>query len=168
VFIGAGIVLSVQSLRRWLPRPGIRTRAITGVLTVLALVPALLRLPRVSVVACFDSAHPLYQWVPSTEFSAGVHCVSAPASVVSWTLMVGATLIVQLVLLPLMLVLGTVLMRAARRLSAIAHQALAAALVQLSALLVPGRRPIPVPIRVQSTGALRTRENPRRGPPTCR
>lgn len=141
---------------------------LAALLTVVALVPALLRLPKVSVVACFDSAHPLYQWVPSTDFAAGVHCVSAPAPVVSWTLMVGATLMVQLVLLPLLLVVGGVLLRAARRLATLVDRVLAAALIQLGALFVPGRQPVAVPVRTRPFDVLPTRENPRRGPPSCR
>lgn len=154
-------------LRRWSPRPGIRTRLVAALLTVLVLVPPLLRLPRVIVVACFDGTHPLYQWIPTSDFAAGVHCVSAPAPVLGWTLMIGATLIVQLALLPALLLVGAMLLRAVRRLAAIVDRVLAAALVQLGAVLVPGRRPVAVPVRTRFTGATRTRENPRRGPPTC-
>lgn len=135
-----------------------------GVLTLLALVPLLARLPRVGVVACFDSGHPLYQWVPSTSLTGSAHCVSAPTPVVTWTLMVAATLLVQLVVLPLLLAAGAVLVQGARRLAASADRVLAALLAGLSDLLVPARRPVPVRIRASYTAPLRTREN-RRGPP---
>ena len=133
-------------------------------LTVLALVPPLLRLPRVSVVACFDSGHPLYQWIPNTS---GAACVSAPTPVVSWTLVIAATLLVQLVLLPALILAGALLVRGSRRLSAATGRVLSAALVQLSGLVVPQRQPAPVRIQTGYPGVIRTRENPRRGPPSC-
>lgn len=135
-----------------------------GLLTALALVPLLLRLPRVSVVACFDGGNPLYQWVPNTP---GGACVSAPTPVVGWTLVVAATLLVQLFLLPLLLVASAFLVRGARRLAASADRVLSAALVQLSDLFVPQRQPVPVRVRAHYRGIARTRENPHRGPPSC-
>jgi hypothetical protein len=132
------------------------------------MVPLLLRLPKVSVVACFDAGHPLYEWIPTSGFAGDVHCMSAPAPVVSWTLMIAATLLVQLVLLPFLVAAGALLLRGARRLAATAIAILAAALVELVALLVPERRPVPVRVRVDYSDALRSRENPRRGPPSCR
>ncbi|MFT4111002.1 hypothetical protein [Propionicimonas sp.] len=157
----------MQPLRSRLLRPGVRTRLAAAVLTILGLLPALQRLPRVSVVACFDAGHPLYQFVATTEFVSGAHCVSAPTTVVSWTLMLGASLVVQLAVLPLLLTVGTLLLRAAGRLAASADRVLAAALVRLAALLVPEQKPATVPVRTQYPRAARTRENPRRGPPAC-
>lgn len=136
-------------------------------LTLLALAPVVLRLPKVSVVACFDSGHPLYQWVATSEFGGGVHCVSAPTPVVSWTLMIAVTLLIQLALLPALLTAGALLARGVRRLSAVADRMLAAVLVQLEALFVPEREPVRIPVRTHVPGASRTRENPRRGPPDC-
>ncbi len=156
----------MQLVRALVPRPGLRSRAAAGVLTILALVPALLRLPRVSVVACFDSGHPLYEWVPTASFTGDAHCVSAPTPVVSWTLMIAATLLVQLLLLPLLLTAGGLLVRGARRAAAAAHRALASALLQLSVLLVPEQRLIPVRVRAPYPGADGSRANPRRGPPS--
>ncbi|CAL8974279.1 hypothetical protein PROP_01384 [Propionicimonas sp. T2.31MG-18] len=153
-------------LPAWLPRPGLRSRVAAGVVTLLALVPALLRLPKVSVVACFETGHPLYQWVPSSDFTGGAHCVSAPTTVVSWTLMVAATLVVQLLLLPVLLAVGALLVRGARAVAASAHRILAGALVQLVALLVPEQRPVPVRVRADYRGLDRSRANPRRGPPS--
>lgn len=134
-----------------------------GLLTVLALVPLLLRLPRVSVVACFDTAHPLYQWVPNTSGA----CVSAPTPVVSWTLVIAATLLVQLVLLPLLILAGALLVRGTRRLATSAGRVLSAAFVQLSGLFTPQRQPVPVRVQARYPGVVRTRENPHRGPPSC-
>lgn len=151
---------------RWLSLPGIRARLAAGALTILGLLPLLLRLPKVSVVACFDAGHPLYEWVATSGFSGDVHCVSAPAPVVSWTLMIAATLVVQLLLLPVLITAGALLIRGALRLAASAHRALAAALVELSALATPQARPVPVPVRLRYQGAARSRENPRRGPPS--
>nr|WP_300143619.1 hypothetical protein [Propionicimonas sp.] len=156
----------MHTARRWLPRPGIGARVAAGALTIVGLLPLLLRLPKVSVVACFDAGHPLYEWVATTGFSGDVHCVSAPTPAVSWTLMIAATLLVQLLLLPLLITAGALLVRGALRLATSAHRALAAALVELSALVVPQARPVPVPVRVRYQSAARSRENPRRGPPS--
>ncbi len=136
-------------------------------LTVAGLVPLLTRLPKVAVVACFDAGHPLYQWVPNAPFTGTAHCLTAPAPAVTWTLMVAATLMVQLLALPLVLGLGAALVRGARQLAYTAGQALTQALIGLSELLVPARRPVPVPIRVSGSGADWSRANPRRGPPNC-
>lgn len=132
----------------------------------MAVLPLLLQLPRVSVVACFDAGHPLYEWIPSTP-AAFVHCVSAPTPAVSWTLMIAATLVVQLVLLPLLLTAGGLLVRAARRTAAAADRVLTAALVQLSALLVPEQRLVPVRVRAQYRGVDVSAAHRRRGPPSC-
>ncbi len=156
----------MQFARR-LSRPGLPARAVAVALTLLGVLPALLRLPKVSVVACFDVGHPLYQWVPSQELASGVHCVSAPTPIVSWTLMVAATLLVQLILLPLLLTAGAFLVRSARHWAASADRVLAAVLLQLAALFVPEQQPVPVPVRARYHGTVRTRENPRRGPPCC-
>ena len=152
----------MHAARAWLPRPALRSRVAAGALTLLALVPLLLRLPRVSVVACFDVGHPLYQWVPSTA----AHCLSAPTAAVAWTLMVASTLVVQVVLLPLLLAAGALLLRAARSVAASALRLLESALLQLSAVLVPRPRLVPVQVRTGYPGVDRSRENPRRGPPS--
>ncbi|MGC3992736.1 MAG: hypothetical protein QM779_01165 [Propionicimonas sp.] len=157
----------MQHLRSRLLCPGLRTRLAAAVLTILGLLPVLQHLPKVSVVACFEAGHPLYQLVATTEFVGGSHCVSAPTTVVSWTLMVGASLVVQLALLPLLLTVGTLLLRAAGRLAASADRVLAAALVRLAALLVPAQQPLPAYVRTPYRGSGRTRANPRRGPPAC-
>jgi hypothetical protein len=57
--------------------------------------------------------------------------------------------------------------RGANKLSYAAGQALTRALVGLSALVLPARRPALVPIRVHSDEAAWSRANLRRGPPTC-
>jgi hypothetical protein len=137
------------------------------VATLLAVVPLLLRLPKVSVVACFESGHPLYQWVATTQFAGDVHCVSAPAPVVGWTLMIAATLLVQVLLLPLLMTAAALLVRGARRVVEGADRVLAAVLVVLEALFVPEREPVRVPVRSRYRGVVRTGENPRRGPPSC-
>jgi hypothetical protein len=137
------------------------------VLTLAFLLPLLARLPKVAVVACFDAGHPLYQWVPDAPFTGTTHCLTAPAPAVTWTLMIAATLVVQLLLLPFLLGLVAVLVRGASKLSYAAGQALTRALVGLSALVLPARRPALVPIRVHSDEATWSRANLRRGPPTC-
>lgn len=154
----------MNSWRSWLRRPRAGARLVAAIATVAALLPLLARLPRVSVVACFDSAHPLYQWVPTTGLST-VHCVSAPAPVVSWTLMIAATLIVQLLLLPAILIASGILVRGARRLARNARRTLAGLLRGLDALLLPEPRPCPVPVTVRVPRAPLLRDNPRRGPP---
>ncbi|HSK33082.1 MAG TPA: hypothetical protein VK903_06325, partial [Propionicimonas sp.] len=87
------------ALRRQLPRPGIGSRIAAAVLTIAGLVPLLTRLPKVAVVACFDAGHPLYQWVPNAPFTGTAHCLTAPAPAVTWTLMIAATRMVQLLAL---------------------------------------------------------------------
>lgn len=153
-------------MRAWLSRPGLRSRVAAGALTIMAVLPLLLQLPRVSVVACFDAGHPLYEWIPNTPATL-LHCVSAPTPAVSWTLMIAATLAVQLVLLPLLLTTGGLLVRAARRTVAAADRVLAAALVQLSALFVPEQRLVPVRVRAQYRGVDVSPAHRRRGPPSC-
>ena len=134
--------------------------------TLLGLAPLLQRLPRVSVVACFDAGHPLYQWVPSTTFDGGVHCVSAPAPVVSWTLMVAATLLVQLLLLPPLVAAGALLVRGGRRLADSADRILAAVFEVLRSPFAAHRQPVPVRVRRDACDGPRSRENPHRGPPS--
>lgn len=119
------------------------------------------------MVACFDAGHPLYQWVPQTGFSGAAHCVTAPAQVVGWTLMIASTLVVQLLLLPLILGFGAGLVRAGRRLGHAAGKALTRVLAGLPQLLAPEQRPVPVYVRARYTDTGRTRSNPRRGPPAC-
>ena len=158
----------VEALRQQLLRPGIGSRIAAAVLTVAALVPLLARLPKVAVIACFDAGHPLYEWVPDAPFTGTAHCLTAPAPAVTWTLMVAATLVVQLLALPLVLGLGAFLVRGARHLVHAAGQALTRALIALSDVLLPARRPVPVYVRVRSNDAGWSRANPRRGPPNCR
>lgn len=150
--------------RHTLLRPGLRVRLAAGLFTMAALLPILLRLPRVSVVACFDSGHGLYQWVPNIS---GGSCVSAPTAVVGWTLMIASTLLVQLLLLPLLLTAGVLLVRVARHGVARIDQALLAVLRRLAQLFVPQPRPIPIPIRTHYRNGPTLRENPHRGPPSC-
>ena len=159
--------MCVEALRHLLNRPRIGSRVAAAVATVLGLVPILVRLPKVTVVACFDAGHALYEWVPDTSFTGSAHCVTAPAPAVGWTLMIAATLVVQLLALPLILGLGALLLRASRRLVHAAGKALTRAFVALSELLVPGPRPVPVYVRVHDGGDGWSRANPRRGPPNC-
>ncbi|MFT4216858.1 MAG: hypothetical protein QM619_06690 [Micropruina sp.] len=84
---------------------------LVAALAMAALLPLFSRLPKVAVVACFDPSHLLYSLVPSSEPAGAVHCVSAPARVVSWTLLVAATLVVQLVLVPAALLAATLILR---------------------------------------------------------
>jgi hypothetical protein len=148
-------------------RPGIGSRIAAAMLTIAGLVPLLARLPKVAVVACFDAGHPLYEWVPDGPFTGTAHCLTGPTPAVTWTLMIAATLVVQLLALPLVLGLGAVLVRGARHLVHAAGQALTRALVAISDVLLPARRPVPVYIRVRSNDAGWSRANPRRGPPNC-
>ncbi len=157
----------MDAVRHLFGRPGIGARLVAVALTAAGLLPLLFRLPKVAVVACFDAGHPLYQWVPQTSFTGAAHCVTAPAPVVGWTLMVAATLMVQLLLLPLILGSGAALIRAVRRLVHSAGKAITRVLASLPELLVPEQRPVPVYVRVRHTDSGRSRENPRRGPPTC-
>lgn len=136
-------------------------------LTIAGLVPLLARLPKVAVVACFDAGHPLYAWVPEAPFTGTAHCLTAPAPAVGWTLMVAATLVVQILALPLMLGLGAALVRGARHLAYTAGQAVTRVLVGLTELLVPSARPVPVYVRVPGNARDWARANPRRGPPNC-
>ena len=161
------IVAGVAALRQLVMRPGIGSRITAAVLTIAGLVPLLARLPKVAVIACFDAGHPLYEWVPDAPFTGTAHCLTGPAPAVTWTLMIAATLVVQLLALPLVLGLGAVLVRGARHLVHAAGQTLTRALVALSDVLLPARRPVPVPIRVRSNDAGWSRANPRRGPPNC-
>lgn len=164
---GLGIVGFVQTVRHVFSRPGIGARLVAAAVTVAGLLPLLLRLPRVAVVACFDAGHPLYEWVPQTNFTGAAHCVTAPAPVVGWTLMIASTLLVQALLLPLILGFGAVLVRGHRRLLRAAGTALTQVLVGLTELLVPGKRPVPVYVRARHAEDGRSRANPRRGPPNC-
>lgn len=159
--------LCVEALRYLLNRPRIGSRLVAAVATVLALVPILARLPKVTVVACFGVGHPLYEWVPDSPFTGMAHCVTAPAPAVGWTLMIAATLVIQLLALPVILGLGGLLLRASRSLVHAAGKALTQALVVLSEVLVPGPRPVPVYVRERNGGAGLSRANPRRGPPNC-
>ncbi len=163
---GFGIVGRVKRLLQWLRRPRLGVRALAAACTVLALLPLQARLPRVAVVACFDSGHPLYQWVPNTAPGGAGHCVTAPTAMVGWTLMIAATLVVQVVLLPFLIAAAAMLMRGARELARSAGEAIAAALVGLSGLGIPQSRPVPVPVTAAPPRAGWSRENPRRGPPS--
>ena len=139
---------------------------VAAALAVAALLPLLGRLPRVAVVACFEAGHPLYSLVPSTEPAGAVHCVTAPEPVVSWTLMVAATLVVQFVLMPSALLAAMLLLRGMRRLAGFGRGLLAAALARLEGALVNAwPQPAPVPVPVHATRPGWARVNPRRGPP---
>lgn len=156
---------AVSSVRQWLARPGLGSRAFAALATIAALWPVLSSLPRVSLVACFDAAHPLYSLVPA-EFGE-LHCLSAPAPVVAWTLMVGATLMVQLLFLPLVVTAGVVGGRALQRLARSTRRQLTLVLVELGEIVVPQRRPAPVRVRAAYADVHHARVNPHRGPPSC-
>ncbi len=160
-----GIVVAVSILRRPLRLPAWGSYLVAAALAVAALLPVLVRLPRVAVVACFDPGHPLYSLVPSVEPAGAVHCVTAPAPVVSWTLMVAATLLIQLVVMPAALLAAMLMLRAARRLAGFGRRLLAVALSRLDGVLPTWPRPAPVPVRVVATRPGWSRANPRRGPP---
>ena len=89
-----------RQLLRW---PSWASQALAAAIRLVALLPLLSRLPRVAVVACLDAAHPLYALVPTTHTVVPVNCVTAPETVVTWTLMLGAALLVHAVLMPLAL-----------------------------------------------------------------
>jgi hypothetical protein len=148
-------------------RPGSGSRIAAAGRTLAGLVPLLTRLPTVAGVAWFDAGHPLYEWVPDAPFTGTAHCLTTPTPAVTWTLMIAATLVVQLLALPVVLGLGALLVRGARHLVHTAGQALTRALVALTDVLLPARRPVPVYIRVRSNDAGWSRANPRRGPPNC-
>ena len=157
----------MHALRQLLTRPRIGSRIAAAVLTAAGLVPLLTRLPKVAVVACFDAGHPLYAWVPDGPFTGTAHCLSAPAPTVGWTLIIAATLVVQVLALPLILGLGAALVRGARHLAYAARRALNLALVGLTEPWLPARRQVAAPVRVRSFAADWPRANPRRGPPNC-
>ena len=161
------IVLGVEALRHLLNRPGIGTRIVAAVMTVVGLVPLLAKLPKVAVLACFDPGHPLYLWVPEATFTGTAHCVTAPAPAVGWTLMVAATLVMQFLALPLMVAGWAILLRGGRRLVHAAGKALTRVLCGLTELAVGVPRPVPVYVRVRADQAGSSRANPRRGPPNC-
>ena len=161
------IVAGVKALRQLLKRPGIGSRIAAAVLTVAALLPLLTRLPKVAVVACFDAGHPLYAWVPAAPFTGTAHCLTGPTPAVTWTLMIAATLVVQLLALPLVRGLGATFGRSAVKLAHSLGQALTRALIALSEVLLPADRRVPVPVRVRSDDSGWSRANPRRGPPSC-
>jgi len=155
-------VNSLRQSRRW---PKLGSRLLAAVATIACLWPMLARLPKVSVVACFDAAHPLYALVPA-EFGE-LHCLSAPAPVVRWTLMIGATLLVQALVLPLLVTVGAFVARGLRRFALSAKRRLALALTELSELVVPQQRLVPVRVHARGDDILWSRANPRRGPPSC-
>lgn len=152
-------------VRLWRPLriPGWGTPLLSALLAIAMVAPLLERLPKVAVVACFEAGHPLYTWVPTTD--GGAHCLTAPAPVVGWTLMVAATLLIHLVLIPAALLTAVLLLRGARLLVDAGRRLLAAVLAQLDDLVVVWWRPAPVPVPVPITASARSRANPRRGPP---
>lgn len=154
----------IHPVTRLLRLPSWTSRVVALLLTVAALLPLLRQLPAVAVVTCFEPGHPLYSLVPSVE---SVHCITAPATVVSWTLMVGATLAVQLVLLPLALLGAGLLLRGARELAGFGRRLLALVFAWLDGVAQLGWRPAPVPVRVGAATRGWSRTNPRRGPPCC-
>ncbi len=153
-------------LRRPLRLPAWGPYLVVAAIMTAGLLPLLDRLPRVAVVACFDAGHPLYSLVPSTEPAGAVHCVTAPAPVVSWTLMVAATLVVQLILTPAALLAALLMLRGLRRLAGFGRQLLAVALARFEGVVIAWPRPEPLPVPVLATGPGWARVNPRRGPPT--
>lgn len=152
-------------MRSWRPLrfPGWGTQVIAAALAITLLVPLLQRLPRVAVVACFDAGHPLYTLVPTT--GGGAHCLTAPAPVVGWTLMVAATLLVHLVLMPMALLAAILLLRGARWVAGAGRRLLASLVARLDGLVVAWWRPAPLPVPVPVAGPGWARANPRRGPP---
>lgn len=160
-----GSVVAVSILRRPLRLPMWGPYLVAAALAMAALLPMFERLPRVAVVACFDAGHPLYSLVPSAEPAGAVHCVTAPAPVVSWTLMVAATLVVQLILAPAALLAALLMLRGMRRLAGFGRQLLAVALAWFEGVVIAWPRPEPVPVPVFATRPGWARVNPRRGPP---
>lgn len=111
---------------------------LAAALTGLALLPLLDRLPKVIVVTCFESGHPLYQWVPETAPTA---CLSMPGEVVGWVLMIAGTTLVHAALLPALMGASAVLLRTLLRLVGGLDALLAGALLR------------PRPAHVPATGA---------------
>ena len=135
----------------------------SAVIAVLALLPALLSLPRVAVIACFEAGHPLYTLTPQT---AAVDCVSAPGPVIGWVLMIAGTVLVHLLVLPVLLAASGVLARLLLRVIAAVRRTL---LLTLMAPTVP----VFAVSRLDADGpAARVvadvlhRAQPRRGPPS--
>lgn len=155
----------MNTVRQLLRRPGTGARLIAAALTVAGLVPMLARLPKVAVMACFGAGHPLYQLVPQTGFVGTEHCLTAPAPVLGWTLMIASTFLVQLFGLPLVLTACALLVRGGRRLGHAAGKALTRVLGSLSDLLVPEQVLLPIPVAVRYRESGLSLENPRRGPP---
>lgn len=158
------MVVVVTNLRQ-LRFPSWGPQLIAAALTIVGLLPLLVRLPRVAVVACFDAGHPLYSWVPTTEVGGAVHCLTAPAPVVSWTLMVASTLLVHVVLVPMALLAVVLLLSGARWLAGAGRRLLATVLAWFDGLVVNWWRPAPLPAPVLVAGAGWARANPLRGPP---
>ena len=140
------------------------SHVLAALITLVALVPTLARLPRVAVVACFDAGHPLYT-LTENHSAAAANCVTAPAPVVTWTLMVAATLLVHAVLLPAALLAAGLLLRGARQLVESGRRMLALVLGRLSGIVVESWPAAPVPAPVPVTSPAHRRINPRRGPP---
>ena len=105
--------------------------------------------------------------MPSAPLAGTAHCLTAPAPTFGWTLVIAATLVVQVLALPLLLGVGAALVRGARKLAYAARRALNLALVGLTELRFPARRQVAVPVRVRGFAADWPRANPRRGPPNC-
>ncbi|WP_145978645.1 hypothetical protein [Granulicoccus phenolivorans] len=141
-------------------RPTPVGRAVAALLTV-ALLAALLRRLPVAVVICFDPQQPLYSWIPG-ELPG--HCVTAPGTTIGGTLMVAATLAVQLVVLPLLLATAAVLAREVGRAHTRVRLLVRALCVGPVLLVLPGRTEFPAaePVPV---GGPRAERHPRRGPP---
>lgn len=158
-----GIVDTVTARRVMRSAPW-ASRVLAALITLVAVLPLLARLPRVAVVACFDAGHPLYTL---TETHAGIaaNCVTAPAPVVTWTLMVAATLLVHALLLPAALLAAGLLLRGARHLVDSGRRLLAVVLGRLRAIVVVSWPAAPVLVPVTVTRPAYGRTNPRRGPP---
>lgn len=137
---------------------------LVAALMTAGLLPVLERLPKVAVVACLDAGHPLYTLVAASGPD-GVRCVTAPQPIVTWTVMVAAALVVQLVLAPAALLAAAVVLSTARRLIGIGRDILAAAFVRLDVVVPAWPQPAPVPVPVLGAQPGWGRVNPHRGPP---
>lgn len=152
-------------LRRPLRFPGWGARLVAALLAITVVAPLVQRLPRVALVACFDAGHPLYAWVSTVEPAGAVNCLTAPAPVVSWTLMIAATLLLHLVLMPAALLAVVLLLRGARWVADAGRRLMAALIAWFEDLVVVWWRPAPVPVPVRTSDPGWVRANPRRGPP---
>ena len=135
----------------------------SAALAVVALLPVLLRLPRVAVIACFESGHPLYTL---TAQRAPFDCVAAPGPVIGWVLMVAGAVLIHLLVLPVLaagiglLARGLLGVIAAMRRTLVLAFGVPALPVLLSVRLDADREP------AYAVADVPHRTNPRRGPPS--